>query len=108
MMIGGIDSYQEGVFMRKVIVLGAILGLMATSGCSGMRRTGDTFVAHAESFRILGMELPKDDQQAALDQVPPGANITNVSSSAADWTSFVGVLGNIIGIHSTQIGGTVK
>jgi len=93
--------------MRKLVIAVSVLGLMSLVGCSGVRSSNGTFVAHAESFRILGMAIPGDDQQAALDQVPRGAKITNVSASAADWTSFVGFLGNIIGFHGTQIGGTL-
>ena len=41
-----------------------------------------------------------------MNQVPAGAKIENVSSSAADWTSFWGFFGNLFGFHYTQIGGT--
>jgi hypothetical protein len=73
-----------------------------------MRETKGAFVAHGESFRFFGYAIPQDDQEAAMSQVPKGGNITNVSSTAADWTSFAGFLGNIIGLHFTQVGGTTK
>lgn len=95
--------------MRKWTVAMAAMSLVAVvSGCAGVRQSKGTFVAHAESFRFFGVVLPEDDQQAALDQVPAGGKITNVSSTSADWTSFLGILGNVMGIHTTQIGGTTR
>lgn len=87
----------------KVVVAA---GLFALAGCSGIRESNGTFVAHAESFRIIGIAIPADDQQAALNLVPAGAKIENVSSSAADWTSFWGFFGNLFMFNYTQIGGT--
>lgn len=92
--------------MRKIVVAASVLGLISLAGCSGIRQSSGTFVAHAESFRIFGLAIPGDDQQAAYNLVPRGATVTNVSSSAADWTSLVGFFGNLFGFHGTQIGGT--
>lgn len=92
--------------MRKSSILVAAAGLALLSGCSGMRQSNGTFVAHAEAIRIFGFPIPADDQQAALNEVPKGATITSVHASPADWTSLFGILGNIIGIHSTQVAGT--
>ena len=92
--------------MRKITIMVAAAGLALLSGCSGMRQSNGTFVAHAEAIRLFGFAIPADDQQAALDAVPKGATITSVQSSPADWTSLFGILGNIIGIHSTHVGGT--
>lgn len=90
--------------MKKAVVTACAVLMLA--GCSGVRESNGTFVAHAESFRIIGIAIPGDDQQAALDRVPPGAKIENVNSSAADWTSFWGFFGNLFGFNYTQIGGT--
>lgn len=91
--------------MKKLSILAVILLL---SACSGIRSTNSTFVAHAESFRILGFPIPEDDQEAAKRLIPAGANVENVSSTPADWTSVWGGLLNIIGFHGTTIGGTVS
>lgn len=91
--------------MNSLKVIAAV-GLFALAGCSGMRESNGAFVAHAESFRIIGIAIPADDQQAAMNQVPPGAKIENVSSTPADWTSFWGFFGNLFWFHQTQIGGT--
>lgn len=82
------------------------VGLFALAGCSGVRQSNGTFVAHAECFRIVGIAIPADDQQAALDLVPAGGKITNVSSTPADWTSFAGFFGNLFWFNWTTIGGT--
>ena len=85
----------------------AVVVSVITTGCSGMRKTNDTFATHAESFRIVGFTIPEDDQAAAARLVPPGAKVESVSSTSADWTSVIGVIGNIIGIHQTTIAGTM-
>jgi len=91
---------------RNGLLAVAAMALLCSVGCSGMRESSGTFVAHGESFRIFGFAIPEDDQQAALNRVPAGATINSVGSSSADWTSFWGALGNIIGFHCTKIGGT--
>ena len=91
---------------KKFLSCLGVTALLLTVGCSGVRESSGTFVAHGEAFRVIGFAIPGDDQQAALDQVPAGATITNVSASAADWTSVIGVLHNILGITTTCIGGT--
>lgn len=92
--------------MKKTLTALALAGTLFSTGCAGVRHTNDTFSAHAESFRIFGFAIPHDDQAAARDQVPAGANITTVSSSAADWDSVVGFFGNLFGFHQTTISGT--
>lgn len=90
--------------MKKALIAGCAVLMLA--GCAGVRESNGTFVAHGESFRLLGFSIPHDDQQAALNQVPAGAKIENVSSTPADWTSFTGFFGNLFWFHMTQIGGT--
>ncbi len=92
--------------MRKSLLTLSVATLIALAGCSGIRQTNDTFVAHAESFRIIGFAIPGDDQAAARSLVPAGAKIENVSSTAADWTSLWGFFGNLFWFHFTEIGGT--
>jgi hypothetical protein len=93
---------------NKLITCLGITALLLTTGCSGLRESQKTFVAHGESFRIFGFVIPEDDKQAALDQVPDGATITSVAATPADWTSVVGVFGNLFGFHQTSIGGLKK
>jgi len=93
---------------NKVLACLGIAALLLTTGCSGVRESQNTFVAHGESLRIFGFAIPEDDQQAALNRVPAGATITSVGASAADWTSFVGFFGNLFGFHGTSIGGVKK
>lgn len=92
--------------LRKGLLTLSLAAVIAASGCSGLRETNTDFTAHAECFRILGFAIPHDDQQAARDQVPAGATITNEGSTAADWTSFIGFFGNLFGFHWTSISGT--
>lgn len=92
--------------MRKTLLMLTVVALIGAAGCSGVRESNGTFVTHAEAFRIIGFAIPSDDQQAALDKVPAGGVITNVNSTAADWTSFWGFFGNLLGFSWTSIGGT--
>lgn len=71
----------------------------------GIRQTKTTFASHAESFRFFGIPIPEDDQLAARRLVPDGATIVSEHSTPADWTSFVGFIGNIFWFHQTSIAG---
>lgn len=92
----------------KSTILTAIMTVALLSGCAGIRETNNQFTAHAECFRFIGNAIPADDQAAARALVPAGSkvNITNLNSTPADWTSVTGIIGNIIGFHSTTISGT--
>jgi hypothetical protein len=92
--------------MKKLLAVVALVA--ALTGCFGTRETKDTFLAHAEAFRIVGIAIPGDDMAAARAQVPAGANIVTISSSPADWTSVWGFLGNLFGFHATVITGTKR
>jgi len=92
--------------IRKSILVVAMFALVGSIGCAGVRQTNSNFSAHAESFRIFGNAIPGDDMAAAAAQVPAGATVTSVSATPADWTSVLGVLGNVFGFHQTQISGT--
>jgi hypothetical protein len=78
------------------------------TSCSGMRETNNQFTTHAGCFRFLGNAIPEDDQASARALVPNGPNvkITSIHSTPADWTSVRGIIGNVIGLHSTTISGT--
>ena len=80
-------------------------------GCAGTRSANGYYTVHAESFRLFGFAIPGDDQEACAKlhaEKYPGSTITTSGSTAADWTSFWGILGNIIGFHQTVISGTTK
>jgi hypothetical protein len=94
--------------IRKSIVSLACLGLLVSAGCSGMRQANGQFTVHAESFRIFGFAIPEDDQEVAAKLTAekfPGAMQVTSYSTPADWTSFWGVLGNILSFHGTTISG---
>jgi hypothetical protein len=92
----------------KSTIPAAIIAAALLSGCAGIRETNNQFTTHAECFRFIGNAIPADDQAAARALVPAGSkvNITNLNSTPADWTSVQGIIGNIIGFHSTTISGT--
>ena len=89
--------------MKKAIIALSLVAL--ASGCTGMRTAKGTFATHAEAFRIVGYPIPFDDEKAAYDLVPKGAKIESVSVTPADWTSFVGFIGNLFWFHETSIAG---
>ena len=97
--------------IRRTLFAAAAAVLLATSACSGFRSADGYYTVHAESFRIFGFTIPGDDQAAAAALKAkefPGGTVETVGSSAADWTSFWGALGNIIGFHGTVISGKTK
>ena len=92
--------------MKKILLLSITTAMF--SSCAGIRETNNQFTTHAECIRFFGNAIPADDQAAARALVPNGPNvkITDVHSTSADWTSVFGVIGNIIGLHSTTVSGT--
>ena len=97
------------LIIRNTIKIIAMISIVtAVSACSGMRRTGDSFTAHAESFNILGLRIPGDDHDRATRAVPAGAQVNTVFSSPSDWTSLLGIINRIIGISITEISGEVQ
>jgi hypothetical protein len=94
--------------MRQLLIAVCALALLATTSCSGLRTSenGNT-VVHAECFRLFGLAIPGDDQQRATElaqQHIAGEPISQISSPA-DWTSVVGIFGNLFGFHQTLITG---
>jgi len=94
--------------MKKTMLSALCLSAMLATSCQGYREANGHFTVHAESFRIFGFAIPSCDQDAAtklqMDKFP-GATIHTQHSTAADWTSVTGVLGNIFGFHCTTISG---
>jgi hypothetical protein len=93
--------------MNKHILLAAsIIGL---SACSGIRTTDNTYAAHAESFNLLFLQIPpRDAKKRALEMVPEGAEIVNLTTTPDDLTSFISVVNRIIGIDYARVEGTLK
>ena len=89
--------------MKKILFCLIVMGL-ATS-CSGIRKSGDMFTAHAEAVNILGFHIPESDYPKAKSLVPAGATVHTVRSNPNDWTSVLGGLNNILGISYTEISG---
>ena len=98
--------------MNRLSLFSALfLAAIVSTGCAGTRSANGYYSVHAESFRIFGFAIPGDDQEAAAKlqaEKYPGATVTTSGSTPADWTSFMGVLGNIFGLHQTVISGTTK
>ncbi|MBT3339867.1 MAG: hypothetical protein HOM34_07235 [Planctomycetes bacterium] len=95
--------------MKRITTLLSLFATIILLGsCAGVQVSDDTFSAHAEALVILGFELPGDEALAAEALVPEGAIVQTVYSSPDDWTSLLGVLNNILGVHYTIIGGSLK
>jgi len=92
--------------LQKLLVLSLLAIICA--GCSGTRIADHSFYAHAESIRVLGMSIPEDDQKKVMTLVPSNVSINTMNSTPADWTSVLGVLGNILWIHSSEVVGTTN
>lgn len=94
--------------LRRCFALLACLALVSAIGCSGSRMAGDQVTIHAECFRIIGFPIPEDDQ-AKADSIYMNEfkseypTVVTAGSTPADWTSFAGFFGNLIGFHGTVI-----
>ncbi|MEM7168185.1 MAG: hypothetical protein AAF581_22245 [Planctomycetota bacterium] len=94
--------------MRRLVLALLCVGLVSSVGCVGVRMSEQDATVHAECFRIFGFAIPKDDQTEArrVWEDKCGDYVeTTTYSTAADWTSVCGVLGNIMGFHHTVISG---
>lgn len=90
--------------MKKIVLCTITLGLLA--GCSGLRTTDTTFMAHAENFNFLFLQIPGgDSQERAMALMPQDAQIDTLISTPDDMTSLLGVLNRIIGLDYTTING---
>lgn len=93
--------------MKKTILSLTCAALL--SGCSGLRTTDQTFMAHAENFNFLFLQIPGgDSQERAMALVPENAQIDTLISSPDDTTSFLGILNRIIGMDYTTINGRIS
>ena len=95
--------------MNRTFLSAALcIASLTLAACSGMREAEGMYTVHAESFRFFGIAIPHDDQATAAKMNAEHfgkGTVTSSHSTPADWTSFCGVLGNIIGFHSTSISG---
>ena len=92
--------------MKKLLLVCTLL--VTVSACTGIRRSGDTFTAHAESLNLIGFQIPENDYPAAVALIPEGAQVHTVTSNPSDWTSILGVINRIIGIGYPEISGKVQ
>ncbi|WP_295893649.1 hypothetical protein [uncultured Vibrio sp.] len=88
--------------MKKLL---CILGVMSLAGCSGITHNDDVYTAHAESFNIVGLQIPGDTQDRAMKLVPEGATVETIRSTDSDTSSVMGIINRIIGIDYVQVGG---
>jgi hypothetical protein len=84
------------------LVLATTLVVLAGS-CAGVRQNGGQVTSHAESFNLLGLQIPGRDYERAFDALPAGAEIQSVRSNPSDWTSLFGVLNRILGVSYTEV-----
>ena len=80
-------------------------GVVILSGCSGITHNKDVYISHAESFYIIGFQVPGNTKDRVMELVPEGATVETIQSTNSDTTSVLGVLNRIIGIDYVQIGG---
>lgn len=88
--------------------ISTLLLLVSLTSCVGLRETDDHFTAHAETFNLLGLQIPHNDHEAAWGEVPEGAEVETVRSAPSDWSSAVGIMNRILGFSYTEISGTKK
>ncbi|KJG34978.1 hypothetical protein UA32_22125 [Photobacterium angustum] len=92
--------------MRKLLASGALgFGIVLLTGCSGITHNKDVYTAHAESFNIIGFQVPGNTKERVMELIPEGATVETVQSTNSDTTSVLGVLNRIIGIDYVQVGG---
>ena len=88
--------------MKTSLVLLLVASL---SSCVGISESDDNFTVHAESFNLLGLQIPGSAHDAAWAEVPEGAEVTTVRSTPQDLTSAAGVWSRMLGISHTEISG---
>jgi len=95
--------------MKSLTLPLTITAVLLTSACSGLRTTDQTYMAHAENFNFLFLQIPGgDSQERAMALVPENATIDSFISTPDDTTSFLGILNRIIGIDYTTINGRIQ
>lgn len=93
---------------RLALLAIPLVANLLVTGCSGFRKTDSSFYTHAESIRIVGYSIPGDDQKRATDLVPADGKIETIHSTPADWTSVLGIIGNILWISVTEVSGPIE
>ncbi|KJY87568.1 MULTISPECIES: hypothetical protein [Vibrio] len=88
--------------MKKLL---CILGVMSLAGCSGITHNEEVYTAHAESFNIVGLQIPGNTQDRAMELVPEGATVETIQATNSDTDSVLGIINRIIGIDYVQIAG---
>jgi uncharacterized lipoprotein len=92
--------------LKKLIFTALIIVL---TGCSGVRTSERDYSAHAENFNLFFMQIPGGDtQKRARELIPEGGEITTMTSSPTDLTSFTGFINRFIGVDVTVISGTIR
>ena len=92
--------------MRRLLTSSAFcFGVVILSGCSGITHNKDVYISHAESFYIIGFQVPGNTKDRVMELVPEGATVETIQSTNSDTTSVLGVLNRVIGIDYAQIGG---
>ncbi|MCG9753303.1 hypothetical protein L1D54_22945 [Vibrio brasiliensis] len=89
--------------MKKLLLMAGVISSLA--GCSGITHNEDVYTAHAESFNIVGLQIPGNTQDRAMELVPEGATIETIQSTNSDTDSALGVINRILGVDYVQIGG---
>ncbi|NRB66270.1 MAG: hypothetical protein HRU48_02710 [Vibrio sp.] len=88
--------------MKKLL---CILGVMSLAGCSGITHNDEVYTAHAESFNIVGLQIPGNTQDRAMELVPEGATVETIQATDSDTDSVLGIINRIIGIDYVQVAG---
>lgn len=92
--------------MKRIVISGLIA--VSVLGCAGIQKNGNAFTTHAESFNIIGFQIPGDQYKTAYDLVPANGSIHTATSNPSDWSSVLGVINRIIGVSYTEVSGTTK
>jgi len=89
--------------MKKLLLIAGVISSLA--GCSGITHNDDVYTAHAESFNIVGLQIPGNTQDRAMELVPEGATVDTIQSTNSDTDSALGIINRILGVDYVQIGG---
>ena len=89
--------------MKKLLLITGVISSLA--GCSGITHNDDVYTAHAESFNIVGLQIPGNTQDRAMELVPEGATVDTIQSTNSDTDSALGIMNRILGVDYVQVGG---
>ncbi|MGR5095990.1 hypothetical protein ACPV5O_18415 [Vibrio maritimus] len=77
-------------------------------GCAGIKQTDKVYSAHAESFNILGLQVPGKSHERAMALVPENGSVDSVIANENDWTSIYGVINRLFGVEYIQVSGKIE